>query len=106
MRIAFKMWVNPHDITKYEQRHNPIWKDLEQTLFAHGVTSYSIFLDADDGSLLGYAEIESRAQWDAIAETDVCKRWWKHMKDLMPTNPDNSPKSKELREVFSIRRPD
>ena len=26
-------------------RHRPIWKDLEQVLLAHGVVTYSIFLD-------------------------------------------------------------
>ena len=32
----------------------------------------------------------------------VCKKWWAYMKDLMPSNPDNSPVSRELKEVFHI----
>jgi len=32
----------------------------------------------------------------------VCQRWWRHMRDLMPSNPDNSPVALELREVFHI----
>ncbi|MCE9908874.1 L-rhamnose mutarotase, partial [Hafnia paralvei] len=44
----------------------------------------------------------SEARWNAIAETDVCQRWWKHMGDVMPSNPDCSPVSDDLREVFYL----
>ena len=53
-------------------------------LIAHGVRSYSIFLDESTSDLFAYAEIESEAQWDAIASTEVCRRWWRHMRDIMP----------------------
>ena len=52
----------------------------------------------------GYAEIESEERWAAVASTDVCRRWWRHMRELMPSNPDDSPVSRELREVFHIER--
>jgi L-rhamnose mutarotase len=29
-------------------------------------------------------------------------KWWKHMGDIMPSNPDNSPVSAPLREVFQL----
>ncbi|EQA4287045.1 L-rhamnose mutarotase, partial [Cronobacter dublinensis] len=32
----------------------------------------------------------------------VCRRWWRHMRDIMPTNPDNSPVSRELKAVFYL----
>ncbi len=47
-------------------------------------------------------DIESEERWDAVASTDVCQRWWKYMADIMPSNPDNSPKSADLREVFFL----
>ena len=68
----------------------------------HGVHNYSIFLHAQTRQLFAYVEIEDEARWNAIAETEPCKRWWAHMKDIMPTNPDNSPVSKAVREVFHI----
>jgi L-rhamnose mutarotase len=52
--------------------------------------------------LIGYVEIENEQRWADIAKTDVCQRWWAHMKEHMKTNPDNSPVSDELREVFHI----
>ena len=102
IRKAFKMSVHPDAHAEYELRHNPIWKELEDALVAHGVRSYSIFLDPQTSDLFACAEIESEERWQAIASTDVCQRWWRHMRDLMPTNLDHSPRSVELREVFHI----
>lgn len=104
MRIAFRMQVHPGHEAEYVARHNPIWPELEQTLLAHGVTSYSIFLDRATGDLFAYAEIEDLDRWQAIADTDVCRRWWKHMAPLMPTAADDSPVSPGLEEVFHIER--
>ena len=104
IRKAFKMSVRPDQHAEYARRHNPIWKDLEDTLLAHGVRSYSIFLDTTTSELFAYAEIESEERWNAIAATAVCKRWWKYMRELMPSNPDDSPVSQELKEVFHIER--
>jgi len=96
------MAVNPQEAVEYERRHSPIWPELQQVLREHGVHEYSIFLDETDGSLFGYVEIEDEARWDAIAQTPVCRRWWTHMRDIMPTNPDDSPRSVPLREVFHL----
>ena len=105
IRKAFVMSVHPGHETEYERRHQPIWPELEATLKAHGVTSYSIFLDPASRQLFAYAEIEDEARWAAIAQTPVCRRWWDSMKELMPANPDGSPVAKEIREVFHIQQP-
>jgi L-rhamnose mutarotase len=105
IRKAFRMSVNQGRQQEYEHRHNPIWRELEDTLRAFGVRSYSIFIDPATGDLFAYAEIESEAQWSAIAATDVCRRWWRYMRELMPSNPDDSPVSRDLREVFHIGQP-
>jgi len=102
IRKAFRMAVNPQETVEYERRHSPIWPELQEVLHTHGVRDYSIFLDETDGSLFGYVEIEDEARWDAIAQTPVCRRWWTHMRDIMPTNPDDSPRSVALREVFHL----
>lgn len=102
IRKGFTMSVIPGNEVEYERRHQPIWKELEEALRQHGVHNYSIFLDPTTHTLFGYCEIESEAKWSAIAETDICKKWWAHMKDVMPTNADNSPKSQGLQEVFHM----
>jgi L-rhamnose mutarotase len=102
IRKAFVMSVFAGKEEEYEKRHNPIWSDLERTLKDHGVHNYSIFLHPETLQLFGYVEIEDEGRWDAIAQTDSCQRWWKHMTDVMPANPDNSPVSLELKEVFHL----
>ena len=102
MRIAFRMKVHPGQEAAYRRRHNPIWPELEATLLAHGVRTYSIFLDPETLDLFAYAEVASIEQWEAIAATDVCRRWWRSMAPLMPTHPDTRPVSRDLEEVFHI----
>jgi L-rhamnose mutarotase len=102
IRKAFRMSVNAGEATEYIQRHNPIWRELEDTLLAHGVRNYSIFLDAATHDLFACVEIEDDARWEAIAQTEVCRRWWRFMREIMPSNADDSPISRELREVFHI----
>jgi L-rhamnose mutarotase len=104
IRKAFRMSVHEGRHEDYAHRHDPIWPELEDALLDHGVRSYSIYLDAQTGDLFAFAEIESEERWNAIATTDVCRRWWRSMRELMPSNPDDSPISRDLREVFHIER--
>ncbi len=73
IRKAFKMSVHEDQHEEYARRHNPIWRELEDTLLDHGVRSYSIYLDPATSELFGYAEIESEERWAAVASTDVCQ---------------------------------
>ena len=102
IRKAFVMQVHPGREAEYARRHQPIWADLTAVLRAHGAHNYSIFLDADTRQLFGYVEIEDEARWAAVAQTDACQRWWRFMADLMPSNPDHSPVSRGLNEVFHL----
>jgi L-rhamnose mutarotase len=101
-RIAFVMSVLPGHAAEYEKRHNPIWPELAETLKAHGVRAYSIFHDPATQQLFAYAEIEDEERWKAVADTEACRRWWRRMGDIMPSNPDSSPVSRDLREVFRL----
>ena len=102
IRKGFVMTLRPGQQSEYERRHNPIWPELEEMLKDHGVWSYSIFLDAESDRLFAYVEVESEAAWQEIAETEICRKWWAHMKDLMLTNDDNSPVVNGLTEVFRL----
>ena len=96
------MAVHPGLEAEYERRHRPIWPDLERTLCEHGVVTYSIYLDPETRDLFGYVEVEDEGRWAAIAQTEVCRRWWRHMREIMPANADDSPVARELREVFHV----
>ncbi len=102
IRKAFAMQVNPGRQAEYRRRHNPIWPELEAELKSHGVHNYSIFLHPDTGQLFAYVEIEDEHRWQSIAQTAVCRDWWRHMREIMPANPDDSPVAVDLQEVFHI----
>ncbi|KEA53021.1 MULTISPECIES: L-rhamnose mutarotase [Mangrovibacter] len=102
IRKAFVMQVNPDAHEEYQQRHSPIWPELETVLKQHGAHHYAIYLDAERHLLFATVEIESEERWDAVAQTEVCQRWWKHMRDVMPTHSDNSPLSDTLKPVFYL----
>jgi L-rhamnose mutarotase len=103
IRKQFIMYLNPGCEEEYRKRHDKLWPELEEALKSHGVHNYSISLCRETNQLFGYAEIESEERWNAIARTEACQKWWKYMGDIMATNPDSSPKSKDLVEVFYLK---
>jgi L-rhamnose mutarotase len=104
IRKAFVMSVNPGLEAEYARRHQPIWPELEAIFKEHGVVTYSIYLLPDTRQLFGYVEVEDEAQWNSISQTAACQKWWAYMKDMMPTHPDNSPISADLKEVFHFEK--
>lgn len=102
IRKGFLMSVNPGQEREYAARHQPIWAELAEVLKKHGVHNYSIFHDPQTHQLFGYVEIEDETRWASIAQTPVCRRWWRFMGDIMPSNPDCSPVSRDLHEVFHL----
>lgn len=87
---------------EYRRRHDNLWPDLKDLLKKHGVSEYSIFLDEDTNTLFGIMQVEDPAQLENMPEHPVMKKWWAYMRDIMDTNPDNSPVSIPLKEVFYL----
>jgi L-rhamnose mutarotase len=102
IRKAFVMILTSGQADEYQRRHNPIWPELEVSLKEHGVHNYSIFLDRASCRLFAYVEIEDEVRWAAMAQSEVCRRWWAAMTDVMATNPDASPLATELDEMFHL----
>jgi len=99
---GFKMQLNPGQAAEYERRHNELWPEMVDMLHAHGGKNYSIFLDPDTNVLYGYIEIENEELWNKSADTQINRKWWDFMADIMETNPDNSPVSHDLRLMFHL----
>ena len=64
-----------------------------------GVSNYSIFFDKDTNLLFAVQEQGEVSSQDLGAEP-IIQKWWEYMADIMETNPDNSPVSIPLHEVF------
>ena len=52
--------------------------------------------------LYGYIEVEDEALWARSADTEINRKWWDFMADIMETNPDNSPVAADLTPVFHL----
>ena len=102
LRKSFVMSVDSRFVEEYKNRHDALWPELKQTLLDHGVTNYSIHHHPTTNQLFAYAEVTDEVKWTAIADTEICKKWWKHMADIMPSNSDNSPVAIDLKEMFHI----
>jgi len=95
-----KVFSGVHD--EYKKRHDEIWPEMVEMLNQYGAKNYSIYLEAETNSLIVYLEIEDEKLWSESSETEICKKWWEYMKDVMETNEDNSPVSIELKELFHL----
>ncbi len=101
-RVAFKMQLNKGAEAEYKKRHDQLWPDLEQLLKATGISEYSIFLDETTNSLFGVLKAEDPQALNELPTNPVMQKWWAFMKDIMDSNPDNSPVSIPLEEVFYL----
>ena len=102
MRKAFKMKLFEGMEKEYEKRHNELWDEMKEMIHNYGGKDYSIFLDKETNTLFGYIEIESEEKWAKSADTEICRKWWHFMADIMETNKDESPVSIDLKEVFHL----
>ncbi len=99
-RLAFKMKLNPGQKEAYIKRHAEIWPELKKLLKDSGVSKYSIFLDEETDTLFAFQKVSRNGGSQDLANDPIVKKWWNFMADIMETNPDNSPVSVSLEEVF------
>lgn len=99
-RFAFKMKLYPGFKEEYKKRHSEIWPELVILLKSTGVGNYSIFIDDETNTLFAYQEQSGESSSQDLGETEIVKKWWKFMANIMETNPDNSPVSIPLEQVF------
>lgn len=102
-RKAFKFKLNAGQKEEYKKRHDELWPELENLLKASGIQDYSIFFDESKNSLFGILSIENPENLDDLPNHPIMKKWWDYMADIMEVNPNNSPKSLNLEEVFYLK---
>lgn len=99
---GFKMKLFEGMEEEYEIRHNLLWPEMIDMIHQYGGKNYSIFLDKETLILFGYIEIEDEGKWSQGADTAINRKWWNYMADIMETNEDNSPVTKDLNLLFHL----
>lgn len=101
-RNAFTMQLKPGFEAEYKKRHDEIWPELSALLSESGIQDYSIYLDQKTLTLFAVQKLADDFEPEAIPRHPIVKKWWAYMADIMDTNPDNSPVTGELVEVFHM----
>ncbi len=101
-RVAFKMKLKVGHEEEYKKRHDEIWPELEEKLSRAGIYDYSIFLDKETLTLFAVQKLKDKNTVEELPSKEIMKKWWDYMKGIMETNPDNSPVTTSLEEVFHM----
>ncbi|MEQ8239406.1 MAG: L-rhamnose mutarotase [Cyclobacteriaceae bacterium] len=101
-RLAFKMHLNEGQKEEYKRRHDDLWPELEELLKGSGIIEYAIFLDEETNTLFAFQKVSNNTGSQDLAHHEIVQKWWVFMSDIMETNPDNSPVSTPLEEVFYL----
>lgn len=101
-RRAFLMSIDPANKDEYEERMSQVSPALARVMKENGVVNYTIFLDPPSCLLFGHLEYETDEGLLNLTNTEECRQWWKDMSSYISSNPDHSPISFDLKEVFHL----
>ncbi|HLF35008.1 MAG TPA: L-rhamnose mutarotase [Cyclobacteriaceae bacterium] len=102
-RHGFKMKLYPGFMEEYKKRHDELWPEMARVIREQGIENYSIFLDEETNILFSYYEQTGSNTVSDYASSEIVKKWWKYMADIMETNPDHSPVTIPLEPMFYLR---
>jgi L-rhamnose mutarotase len=99
-RFAFVMQLEPGSEAEYRKRHDEIWPEMVSTLHQFGIHNYSIFRQGL--TLFAYLECDDLSRLAEQAADPVVRRWWKMMQPYMRYQPDGTPWTEPIEEVFHL----
>ena len=101
-RVAFTMKLKPGMKVEYEKRHEEVWPEMVELLRASGVSDYTIFLDEATNTLFAFQKVSGSGCSQDLGAEPIVQKWWAYMADIMETNPDNSPVTCPLGELWHM----
>ena len=101
-REAFKMFLKPGFKEEYKKRHAALWPEMRKLLQEGGVYDYSIYLDEETNILFAFQKTQGDTGSQDMGSNPIVQKWWDYMADIMEVNPDNSPISIPLPEMFHM----
>ena len=101
-RVAFKMKLKPGFKAEYIKRHDEVWPGIVELIERSGISDYSIYLDDETNILFGVQKVSGEMSSQDLGAVEIQQKWWDYMSDIMEVNPDNSPVTVHLDEVFHM----
>ena len=105
-RVCFRLKVKLATMDEYVRRHAAVWPDMLEALSETGWHNYSLFLDRNDGTLIGYFETPDLEKAKAGMQLkEVNSRWQNEMKEFFEELDGLAPDEGFLRleEVFYLK---
>ncbi|MAZ16760.1 MAG: L-rhamnose mutarotase [Ahrensia sp.] len=101
-RIAFRMVLNPGQAAEYKRRHDAIWPELTTALRKAGVSDYTIWLDPETNHLFATLLLAEDNSLADVPKTEINRRWWDFMADIMAYDDNNQPVQAPLEKMFEM----
>ena len=96
------MKLKPGFKDEYIKRHDEVWPGIVELIRRSGISDYSIFLDDETNILFAVQKVSNEASSQDLGAVEIQQKWWDYMSDIMEANPDNSPVTVRLDEVFHM----
>lgn len=91
-RVAFLLGIKPNSAAEYKARHDHIWTEMIEALYAAGMGNYSIFRFGTQ--LFAYCEVDNWAETLHRLEQDTTnQKWQQYMADILDTPIDPATES-------------
>ena len=104
-RVCFRLQIRKDKMDEYVRRHSIVWPEMLAALSETGWTNYSLFLDRNDGTLVGYLETPSLAAAKAgMEKKEINAKWQAEMAEFFVALECKRPDEGflELEEVFHL----
>ncbi len=92
-------------MAEYIRRHEQVWPEMLAALRETGWTNYSLYLDKNDGTLIGYLETTSLAAAKAgMEKKEINAKWQAEMAEFFVALEGKRPDEGflQLEEVFHL----
>lgn len=100
-RACFLLRVRPEKLADYVEVHQAVWPRMLEALSACGWRHYSLFLDPDDGLVVGYFESDDCERAMAEMSTQEIDAIWQAEMAQYFVQPDGG-RAKVLRQYFYL----
>ena len=101
-RFGFMMKLKPDFRDEYIRCHAAIWPELKDLIRKTGVSDYTIFVDESSNTLFAFQKKSVETSTQDLGYEPMVQKWWAYMADITESNPDNSPVTIPLAEVFHM----
>ena len=82
-RVGFKLKLRKDRLDEYVEHHKHVWPEMTAALSNTGWHNYSLFLDRNDATLIGYFETPNlQDALKGMAATEVNELWQAMMSDF------------------------